>query len=106
VDKPLKWPARGWILLRIRISRFLSSCHEGPDSPDSRLAVDRSPASPPWFPIRRHRARWQITVGGRPVGSRILHGGEYALPVRLMLVAMRGGERPPTSRCAPFSGWA
>lgn len=46
-------------------------------------------------PVRRHRAVWHVTVGNRPTKQRILHGGEYVPTARLMLDAVRSGNRRP-----------
>jgi len=46
-------------------------------------------------PVRRHRAVWHVTVGSRPTKSRVLHGGEYVPSERVMLDALRSGDRRP-----------
>ena len=46
-------------------------------------------------PVRRHRAVWHVTVGGRPLQSRVLSGGEYMPAARVTLDAIRNGERRP-----------
>jgi hypothetical protein len=46
-------------------------------------------------PIRRHRAVWHVTVGDKPVGTRVLHGGDYIPSADAMLSGLRTGERRP-----------
>ena len=46
-------------------------------------------------PIRRHRAVWQVTVGDKPAGTRVLHGGDYIPSAEAMLRGLRTGERRP-----------
>jgi hypothetical protein len=46
-------------------------------------------------PIRRHRAVWHVTVGYQPARRRVVHGGEFAPTVAVMLSAIRSGDRRP-----------
>jgi hypothetical protein len=46
-------------------------------------------------PIRRHRAIWHVTVGDRATESRVVLGGEYVASARVMLEALRSGDRRP-----------
>jgi hypothetical protein len=46
-------------------------------------------------PIRRHRGVWQVTVRDRPPKNLIVHGGGYVPSARVMLDALRSGERRP-----------
>jgi uncharacterized protein YjeT (DUF2065 family) len=46
-------------------------------------------------PVRRHRAVWQVTVGDSPLETRFVGGGEFVAPARVMVEALRNGDRRP-----------
>jgi hypothetical protein len=48
-------------------------------------------------PIRQHRAAWQVTVGDGAPKNRIVRGGENVPSARVMLDALRSGDRRPDS---------
>jgi hypothetical protein len=46
-------------------------------------------------PLRHHRAVWQVTVRDRASKNLVVRGGEYVPSARVMLDALRSGERRP-----------
>ena len=53
-------------------------------------------------PIREHRGVWHVTVGAGDPKNLIVRGGQYVPSARVMLEALRSGERRPDAefRCA------
>lgn len=44
-------------------------------------------------PVRPHRAVWQVTVGASPPETRFVGGGEFVAPARVLVEALRNGDR-------------
>jgi hypothetical protein len=53
-------------------------------------------------PVRRHRAKWQVSVGDRPAKHVAVQGGEFAPSAEVLVDALRTGDRRPDAefRCA------
>jgi len=57
-------------------------------------------------PVRRDRAVWHVTVGAKPPGLRVLHGGGYVPAARVTLRALRYGHRRPDAQFRSAVGLA